>query len=80
MTDRHAGYIVVLAEDIREDDAEGTLNALRMVRGVISVTPVISDHTQAVARDVRQPAGTCPARPPRARRDVPGGMPRLVPA
>jgi hypothetical protein len=53
MTDRHAGYIVVLAEDIREDDAEGILNALRMVRGVISVTPVISDHTQAVARERR---------------------------
>jgi hypothetical protein len=34
VTDRHSGYIVVLAEDIREDDAEGTLNALRMVRGV----------------------------------------------
>ena len=53
MTDRHSGYIVVLAEDIRKDDAEGTLNALRMVRGVISVTPVIADHTQAVARERR---------------------------
>lgn len=42
MTDRHAGYIVTLAKDIREDDAEGTLNALRMVRGVISVEPVVS--------------------------------------
>ena len=30
MTDRHAGYVVVLAEDIREDDAESTLTALRM--------------------------------------------------
>lgn len=54
VTDRHAGYIVVLAEDIREDDAEESiLIALRMVKGVISVTPVISDHTQAVARERR---------------------------
>jgi hypothetical protein len=53
VTDRHAGYIVVLAEDIREDDAEGTLNALRMVKGVISVTPVIADYTQAIARERR---------------------------
>jgi len=30
VTDRHAGYVVVLAEDIREDDAESTLTALRM--------------------------------------------------
>ena len=42
MTDRHAGYIVVLDKDIREDDAEFTLNALRMVRGVVSVEPVVS--------------------------------------
>jgi len=49
VTDRHAGYIVVLAEDIREDDAEDTLNALRMVRGVVSVTPVVADHGQAIA-------------------------------
>lgn len=40
MTDRHAGYVVTLAQDIREDDAEATITALRMVRGVISVEPV----------------------------------------
>jgi hypothetical protein len=50
MTDRHAGYVVVLAEDIREDDAESTLNALRMVKGVVSVTPVIADYELVVAR------------------------------
>jgi hypothetical protein len=43
MTDRHADYIVTLADDIREDDAEATINALRMVRGVISVQPVVAD-------------------------------------
>ena len=42
MTDRHAGYIVVLEKDIRSDDAEYTLNALRMVRGVSSVEPIVS--------------------------------------
>ena len=50
MTDRHAGYVVVLAEDIREDDAESTLTALRMVKGVVSVTPVIADYELVVAR------------------------------
>lgn len=43
MTDRHAGYIVVLDKDIREDDAEATLTALRRVRGVISIEPIIVD-------------------------------------
>ena len=31
MTDRHAGYVVTLNEDIREDDAEAIINAIRGV-------------------------------------------------
>lgn len=41
MTDRHFGYIVVLEQEIREDDAEPILAALRMIKGVLSVEPVI---------------------------------------
>jgi hypothetical protein len=43
MTDRHAGYVVVLKDDIREDDAEHVINALRMVKGVLNVEPIVSD-------------------------------------
>lgn len=43
MTDRHSGYLVTLARDMREDDAEAIITALRMVRGVESVTPVQSN-------------------------------------
>lgn len=43
MTDRHAAYIVVLDRDIREDDAEQIRAALRMIRNVIDVRPVVSD-------------------------------------
>lgn len=50
MTDRHAGYLVVLAEDVREDDAEPVLNALRMVRGVAAVTPVEASHELQIAQ------------------------------
>jgi hypothetical protein len=53
VTDRHAGYLVVLTGDIREDDAEATLTALRMIKGVISVTPVIADYGQVIARKRR---------------------------
>ena len=43
MTDRHAGYIVTLGRDTREDDAEPVLEAIRMIKGVISVEPIVSN-------------------------------------
>lgn len=49
MTDRHSGYLVTLAEDIREDDAEYIITALRMIQGVLSVQPVTHDHAVAIA-------------------------------
>lgn len=51
MTGRHAGYIVTLADDIREDDAEHILTALRMISGVVSVKPVTADMGMVVARE-----------------------------
>jgi hypothetical protein len=57
MTDRHAAYIVVLEDDIRDDDAgESVLIALRMIKGVASVEPVIADYPFAVARTRRDSA------------------------
>jgi hypothetical protein len=56
MTDRHAAYIVILDDDIREDDAEGILNALRHVRFVASVEPVTAGYEFAVARTRRDRA------------------------
>jgi hypothetical protein len=41
MTDRHSGYIVVLEQDIREDDAQATINAIRMLRNVSTVEPIV---------------------------------------
>lgn len=49
MTDRHAGYVVVLATDMRDDDAEAVLTALRMVKGVASVEPVVADIALHIA-------------------------------
>jgi hypothetical protein len=40
MTDRHAGYLVTLGQSVREDDAEAIVTALKMVKGVVKVTPV----------------------------------------
>jgi hypothetical protein len=49
MTDRHAGYIVVLERDIREDDAEHVINALRMTKGVLIVEPIVTDTELHIA-------------------------------
>lgn len=49
MTTRHAAYIVTLADDIRDDDDEHIINALRMVKGVIAVTPVPANYEIGIA-------------------------------
>lgn len=51
MTDRHAGYVVTLTDDIREDDAEAIINALRLIKGVASVQPVAGDHQLVIAKE-----------------------------
>ncbi len=49
MTDCHSSYIVVLEHDVREDDAEQTLSALRQIRGVLTVEPVVASGELMVA-------------------------------
>ncbi len=50
MTDRHAAYIVVLDENLREDDAENVITALGMVKGVATVEPVVASRDQHIAK------------------------------
>jgi len=51
MTDRHIGYIVTLDKSIRSD-CDSILDAIRMIKGVVSVRPVIEgpDHDIAVQK------------------------------
>jgi hypothetical protein len=55
MTERHAAYIVVLNNDIRDDAAGEIITALRMVRGVASIEPVtaepFAEQTARIRRD-----------------------------
>lgn len=53
MTTRHSGYVVALEDDIREDDAEHVLNALRMVKGVMSVQAIETDRGQQFIAEER---------------------------
>jgi len=58
MTDRYHSITVVLERDIRDDDAECILNAIKMIRGVLSVNPHISDfNTHTAIERVRSELG-----------------------
>jgi hypothetical protein len=45
MTDRIFSYTVTLDREIREDDAEAITNAIRMIKGVTEVIPLVADPT-----------------------------------
>lgn len=43
MSDRFHAFTVVLEKDTRDDDSEPIIAALRMIKGVASVTPHVAD-------------------------------------
>lgn len=49
MTDRHRGYIVALEQDLREDDSRAIIDAIKMIKGVLSVEPVITGAQDHIA-------------------------------
>jgi hypothetical protein len=49
MTDRVHSLAVVLERDIRIDDVQATINAIKQVKGVIDVTPEIADLNSHMA-------------------------------
>lgn len=53
MTDRHAGYVVALDTNIREDDAEAIIAAIGMIKGVLSVQPVVAGNPMDAINLVR---------------------------
>jgi hypothetical protein len=50
MTDRLKGVIVTFEQDIRDDDAEPMLAAIRMIKGVAGVSPLVSTSEDLMAR------------------------------
>jgi ACT domain-containing protein len=43
MTDRYKAFLVTLDSDVRSDDAEPTIAAIRQIKGVIDVAPVMRE-------------------------------------
>ena len=56
MTDHHTGYVVTLTDDTTDDEALPIINALRMVRGVATVTPLANDGPMILAAGHRDAA------------------------
>ena len=51
MTARIKGLVVTLGEDVREDEIESVVAAIRMVRGVASTDTRIVDHDDHMNRE-----------------------------
>jgi ribosomal protein L5 len=49
MTDRLKGVVVAFDHDIRVDDAEQIIAAIRMIRRVADVQPVVADANAEIA-------------------------------
>jgi hypothetical protein len=58
MTDRYYALTVALEHDVRDDDAQGIIEAIKRIRGVLSVEGNVSDATNWVAEErVRRELG-----------------------
>lgn len=53
MTDRYNALLVVLEQDIRDDDAEATIAAIRQIKGVLDVTPNVVDSGDYIVAEMR---------------------------
>ena len=51
MTDRFNALTVVLEKDIRDDDAQAIMNAITMLRGVLSVSGNVADLNSHIASE-----------------------------
>lgn len=49
MTDRCNSLLVVLDRDVREDDIESTIEAIKHIKGVIAVKMRVADMTEYLA-------------------------------
>ena len=50
MTDRLKGFTITLEKDIRDDAADGIMNALKMGKGVAGVKPLTKNPVDDMAR------------------------------
>ena len=49
MTDRINAFVVILEHDLRDDDAQAIINAIRQLKGVLDVQPHVAGFDAAIA-------------------------------
>lgn len=49
MTDRYNALTIILESDIRDDDAQPLIEAIKQLRGVLSVEPYLATPEEAIA-------------------------------
>lgn len=49
MTDRYSGYVVTMDTDVRSDDAQATIDAIKQIKGVVTVEPQIHAAPEMIA-------------------------------
>ena len=49
MADHYNAFIVILEGDIRDENAEPLINAIKQLRGVLEVQPHVGDMSDAIA-------------------------------
>ena len=54
MTDRYEGFLVALDRNLRDDDAAHTIAAIRQIRGVLDVRPVVADAPAGMIAVMRE--------------------------
>ena len=50
--DQHSGYVVTLNTEVREDDSQEIMRAIKLLKGVLSVDPLVADPTHFVTKRV----------------------------
>lgn len=50
MSDHYNAFLIILGSDIKDEEAQATINAIRQIRGVIDVQPHIADPDVAIAK------------------------------
>jgi len=51
MADRYRGLVVTFDKDYRDDDAQYIIDAIKMIKGVIDVKPVVGNWEQDMIED-----------------------------
>lgn len=49
MSDRVSGFIIVLEEDLKDEDAKPVLDAIALIKGVLRVEPHVVDVSGCIA-------------------------------